>query len=123
MSTSSPATAFAASLSALILTATSAAASPLSATTYEVLESYNFPEGILPKGVTGHDQDPSTGKFSLYLNSSCSLSLEGSYQLRYKPLVPGVVSRDRLTGLGGVCQEREKEAEVMEDEAVKEGEI
>ncbi|KAI4326457.1 hypothetical protein MLD38_031770 [Melastoma candidum] len=107
MSTSSPAMAFVASLSALILilTASSASAYPsssLSATAYEVLESNNFPEGILPKGVTGYDLDPSTGKFSLYLNSSCSFSLEGSYQLRYKPIVTGVVSRNRLTNLGGV---------------------
>jgi len=61
-------------------------------TAYEMLQRYNFPIGVLPKGVTGYDLDESTGKFSAYLNGSCAFSLEGSYQLNYKPTIKGYVS-------------------------------
>ncbi|KAI4304531.1 hypothetical protein MLD38_040027 [Melastoma candidum] len=104
MSTSPPATssllAFAAALLLLLPPSTADSSSP--PTAYDALKAYNFPEGILPKGVTGYDLDPSTGRFSLYLNSSCSFSLEGSYQLRYQPVITGVVSPNRLSNLGGV---------------------
>ncbi|PIM98399.1 hypothetical protein CDL12_29124 [Handroanthus impetiginosus] len=76
-----------------------AAAAP---TAYEVLESYDFPVGILPKGVTHYDLDPSTGKFNAYLNGSCSFSLEGSYQLKYKSRISGYIYKDKLTNLSGV---------------------
>ncbi|KAG9443834.1 hypothetical protein H6P81_015174 [Aristolochia fimbriata] len=36
--------------------------------TYQVLESYNFPIGILPKGALGYELDRATGKFKAYLN-------------------------------------------------------
>ncbi|KAF7143954.1 hypothetical protein RHSIM_Rhsim05G0137600 [Rhododendron simsii] len=54
------------------------------------------------KGVTGYDLDESTGKFSAYLNGSCAFSLEGSYQLNYKPTIKGYVSKGRLSKLVGV---------------------
>ncbi|MCD7467842.1 hypothetical protein HAX54_005488 [Datura stramonium] len=60
---------------------------------YDLLESYDFPVGILPKGVTGYDLDKSTGKFSAYLNGSCSFALEGSYQLRYKSKFGGYIAK------------------------------
>ncbi|KAF8014928.1 hypothetical protein BT93_H0661 [Corymbia citriodora subsp. variegata] len=69
---------------------------------YEVLQGYNFPEGILPKGVTGYELDQSTGRFRAYLGDSCSFSLEGSYQLRYKSTIGGYISQNRLTSLTGV---------------------
>ncbi|XP_059652379.1 uncharacterized protein At5g01610-like [Cornus florida] len=71
-------------------------------TAYDLLQSYNFPVGILPKGVTGYDLDESTGKFALYMNKSCSFSLEGSYQLSYKSTVKGYISRGKLSRLEGV---------------------
>lgn len=71
-------------------------------TAYEVLQSYDFPVGILPKGVTHYDLDASSGKFNAYLNGSCSFSLEGSYQLRYKSKISGNIHKDKLTNLSGV---------------------
>ncbi|GFZ07179.1 hypothetical protein Acr_19g0001160 [Actinidia rufa] len=52
--------------------------------------------------VTGYELDESTGKFSAYLNGSCSFTLEGSYQLSYKSTIGGFISRGKLTGLEGV---------------------
>ncbi|KAF5454111.1 hypothetical protein F2P56_023799 [Juglans regia] len=69
---------------------------------YEVLEDYNFPIGILPKGVRGYNLDPSTGEFSAYLGGSCSFSLEGSYQLKYKSTIRGYISQGKLSSLEGV---------------------
>ncbi|KAG4981787.1 hypothetical protein JHK82_026653 [Glycine max] len=71
-------------------------------TAYEMLESFHFPAGILPKGVTGYELDPSSGKFSADLNGSCSFSLEGSYQLSYQKTITGYVSEGRLTELRGI---------------------
>lgn len=71
-------------------------------TAYEVLRSYDFPVGLLPKGVTGYDLDESTGRFNAYLNDSCSFSLEGSYQLSYKSKISGRISKGKLTKLSGI---------------------
>ncbi|KAK3041935.1 hypothetical protein RJ639_002243 [Escallonia herrerae] len=71
-------------------------------TAYDLIQDFGFPVGILPKGVTGYDLDESTGKFSLYMNQSCKFSLEGSYQLNYKPTVKGYISKGRLYNLEGV---------------------
>lgn len=81
----------------LLLSATAAAP-----TAYELLESYDFPIGILPKGVTNYDLDASSGKFNAYLNGSCSFSLEGSYELKYQSRISGHVVKDKLTNLSGV---------------------
>lgn len=92
----------------LLITAIAAAAAAAavdggtSATAYDLLASYDFPVGILPKGVTGYDVDNTTGKFSVHLNGSCSFALEGSYQLRYKSTFGGYIAKDRLTSLYGV---------------------
>ncbi|OVA12701.1 Protein of unknown function DUF538 [Macleaya cordata] len=69
---------------------------------YEVLEDYDFPVGLLPKGVIGYDLDKNSGKFAAYLNGSCSFSLEGSYQLKYKSTIRGIISKDKLSNLEGV---------------------
>lgn len=69
---------------------------------YEVLKGYDFPIGLLPKGVLDYDLDPSTGKFSAFLNGSCEFSLEGSYQLNYKSTIKGHISKGKLSGLEGV---------------------
>ncbi|CAN4093051.1 unnamed protein product [Withania somnifera] len=60
-----------------------------SLTAYDLLKSYDFPVGILPKGVTGYDLDKTTGKFSVHLN-------------RYKSTFGGYIAKDRLTSLYGV---------------------
>lgn len=84
--------------------ATSSPGSPPSGnlSAYEVLGSYDFPAGLLPKGVVGYDLDAGTGRFSAYLNATCSFSVGGSYQLRYRPTISGHISRDRLRELNGV---------------------
>ncbi|XVE89624.1 hypothetical protein DITRI_Ditri20bG0011000 [Diplodiscus trichospermus] len=69
---------------------------------YDVLRDFNFPIGLLPKGVLDYDLDSSSGKFSAFLNGSCSFSLEGSYQLRYKNTIKGYISRGKLSSLEGV---------------------
>lgn len=71
-------------------------------TAYEILGDYNFPKGLLPKGVVSYSLDTTTGRFSAFLNGSCSFSLEGSYQLRYKSSVNGYISQGRLSRLEGV---------------------
>ncbi|GMI84446.1 hypothetical protein like AT4G02370 [Hibiscus trionum] len=71
-------------------------------TAYEVLKDFNFPIGLLPEGVVGYDLDSSSGKFSAFLNGSCSFSLEGSYQLKYKNTIKGYISKGRLSSLQGV---------------------
>ncbi|XP_062088906.1 uncharacterized protein At5g01610-like isoform X2 [Humulus lupulus] len=69
---------------------------------YEVLQDYDLPIGILPKGVNSYELDRGNGKFHAYFNDSCSFSLEGSYQLKYKSTITGVISKDKLTKLTGV---------------------
>ncbi|KAL5561429.1 hypothetical protein UlMin_031176 [Ulmus minor] len=69
---------------------------------YEAIQDFNFPIGILPKGVTGYELDKGNGKFHAYLNGSCSFSLEGSYQLKYKSTISGYISKNKLTALTGV---------------------
>lgn len=69
---------------------------------YEALADYDFPEGILPKGVVGYELDKPTGKFRAFLNGSCSFSLEGSYQLSYESTISGYISKGRLASLSGV---------------------
>ncbi|KDP23462.1 hypothetical protein JCGZ_23295 [Jatropha curcas] len=71
-------------------------------TPYEILSSYNLPVGLLPRGAIGYDLDSTTGKFSAFFNGTCSFSLEGSYQLRYKSTIKGYISRGKLASLGGV---------------------
>ncbi|XP_027363400.1 uncharacterized protein LOC113870977 [Abrus precatorius] len=69
---------------------------------YEVLEGFHFPEGLLPKGVISYELDRSSGKFRIDFNTSCSFSLEGSYQLRYQSSITGFISDGRLTELRGI---------------------
>ncbi|KAG9157967.1 hypothetical protein Leryth_000143, partial [Lithospermum erythrorhizon] len=57
---------------------------------------------ILPIGATGYDLDTKTGKFNAYFKGSCSFSLEGSYQLKYKSKIGGVIEKDKLRNLSGV---------------------
>ncbi|XP_062084848.1 uncharacterized protein LOC133790992 [Humulus lupulus] len=71
-------------------------------TAYEFINSFGFPTGILPKGVVGYDYDPSSGKFAAYFNGTCSFSVEGSYQLKYRSAINGYISMGELSRLEGV---------------------
>lgn len=71
-------------------------------TAYTLLQSYNFPVGILPKGVVSYDLNESTGQFHAYFNKSCSFALQGSYQLDYKSTISGYISVNKITKLTGV---------------------
>ncbi|KAL7083060.1 hypothetical protein ACP275_14G139000 [Erythranthe tilingii] len=68
---------------------------------YQVLESYDFPQGLLPIGVTSYEVDESSGKFSVNLNKSCSLTIDG-YDLKYKTKISGTISKDKLKNLSGI---------------------
>ncbi|XP_051132171.1 uncharacterized protein LOC127252155 [Andrographis paniculata] len=82
-------------------TTASAAADPPKLSAYQVLLAYGFPVGLLPQGVTSYELDPATGKFSVYLNSSCSFSIEG-YSLKYKATISGTISRGKIKDLKGI---------------------
>ncbi|KAL2927717.1 hypothetical protein RDABS01_028720 [Bienertia sinuspersici] len=69
---------------------------------YEALKTFNFPIGILPKGALGYELNKNSGDFKAFFNGSCSFSLEGSYQLRYKQTISGIISKNRLKNLNGV---------------------
>ncbi|GMI94507.1 hypothetical protein like AT1G02816 [Hibiscus trionum] len=71
-------------------------------TAYEILRDFNFPSGLLPAGVTGYDLDPLSGKFSAFLNGTCSFTLEGAYKLRYKSSISGIISEGRLARVEGM---------------------
>ena len=86
----------------ILINSTPANSSTDSPTAYEILQDYNLPVGLLPKGVTGYDLDSATGKFAAYFNGSCSFSLEGSYQLKYKSSIKGNISKGKLSRLEGV---------------------
>ncbi|KAF2307275.1 hypothetical protein GH714_026017 [Hevea brasiliensis] len=90
---------YAATLSAMYLSSSSGIQQP---SAYDILSDYSFPIGLLPKGVIGYDLDKTTGKFSAFLNGTCSFSLEGSYQIRYKSTIKGYISRGKLSSLEGV---------------------
>ncbi|KAK9733730.1 hypothetical protein RND81_04G088000 [Saponaria officinalis] len=72
---------------------------PLSA--YDILKSYDFPVGLLPKGVTGYEFDQNTGEFKLNLPKTCKFYID-SYELEYKTTVSGKLTKDRLYSLKGV---------------------
>uniref|UniRef100_A0A2N9HUR3 Uncharacterized protein n=1 Tax=Fagus sylvatica TaxID=28930 RepID=A0A2N9HUR3_FAGSY len=91
----------------LLLLSTLATSSPTTITddvdsAYTALENFNFPKGLLPKGALGYELDRTTGKFSAFLNGSCSFSLEGSYDLKYKSTINGYISNNKLTRLTGI---------------------
>ncbi|KAH7666714.1 At5g01610-like protein [Dioscorea alata] len=71
-------------------------------TAYEILQSYGFPIGLLPLGVSSYDLDAASGEFSAYLNGSCSLSVRDSYELWYEPTISGTVSQNHLSNLRGI---------------------
>ena len=70
---------------------------------YQLLQQFDFPIGLLPKGATGYELNNATCDFEAYLGDvACSFSLEGSYELKYKSTIKGKISKDKLTKLEGV---------------------
>ncbi|KAH1071161.1 hypothetical protein GYH30_007959 [Glycine max] len=68
---------------------------------YEVLEKYDLPVGLLPKGATGYELNEKNGHFTAYLNGTCYFSIE-SYELKYKSTIKGVISKGKLSKLKGI---------------------
>ncbi|CAN4101920.1 unnamed protein product [Withania somnifera] len=85
----------------LLFLSTVVSAHEKTSSVYEELQHYDFPIGVLPEGVIGHELNPKTGEFSVYLNGSCRFMLR-SYELYYKPVIKGVISKGRLRKLSGV---------------------
>lgn len=69
---------------------------------YEMLQKFDFPVGLLPKGVTSYTVDADTGEFTAYLPETCRFHLENSYEVEYKTTISGVISKGRLSNLKGV---------------------
>ncbi|XP_075499766.1 uncharacterized protein At5g01610-like [Primulina tabacum] len=69
---------------------------------YQVLRQYDFPVGLLPEGAVDYSLNSATGEFSAQLNGSCHFKIENSYELRYLPVIKGVISKGRLQKLSGV---------------------
>ncbi|KAK4355662.1 hypothetical protein RND71_024633 [Anisodus tanguticus] len=72
-----------------------------SPTAYEILQEYNFPVGLLPKGATRYEFDKTTGNFAVYFKKSCTFSISG-YNLKYMSKITGKISKDKLANLKGV---------------------
>lgn len=89
-------------LSPFATSSTAAAGNDDSRSAYDIIQDFDLPMGLLPKGVTGYELDRSNGQFQAYLNGSCSFALEGSYQLKYKSTITGSISKNKLSGLTGV---------------------
>jgi hypothetical protein len=69
-------------------------------TAYQMLERYNFTQGILPQGVTGYVLN-ADGSFEVYLPADCSFRA-GSMQVQYSSRVAGHIQPLSITGLEGV---------------------
>ncbi|TYI00365.1 hypothetical protein ES332_A11G129600v1 [Gossypium tomentosum] len=78
---------------------------------YQVLQQYDFPAGILPKGVSGYELNRGTGEFSTFLQETCNFKIE-SYELSYKSTIHGVISPGRITNLKVIHDGEEMEFSV-----------
>lgn len=85
----------------LSLTTVSHCFSGDSSSAYEVLESYGFPAGLLPETVTGYDLDDN-GKFTLYLDGSCTVDIPNAYPVKYASTIKGTIAYGSLTNLSGI---------------------
>ncbi|KAK9055840.1 hypothetical protein SSX86_026925 [Deinandra increscens subsp. villosa] len=98
---SSPATRFVLFPSLLLLLHLLSSTAADAPTAYDELLEYDFPVGLLPKGVTGYELDKSTGEFKAYLKETCSFKIEG-YNIKYKTTISGVIEKGRLKNLKGI---------------------
>lgn len=99
-----PMAVFVSSILIIILTSSSscAAVDDDNLSAYEVLEEYDFPVGLLPKGATDYTINRDTGEFTAHLNQTCKFYLENSYEVEYKSTITGVISKGKLKNLDGV---------------------
>ncbi|KAL7588459.1 hypothetical protein Lser_V15G41388 [Lactuca serriola] len=70
-------------------------------TAYDELLEYDFPVGLLPKGVTGYDLNKETGEFKAYMKETCSFKIQG-YDIKYKSTISGVIEKGKLKNLKGI---------------------
>ncbi|GAA0140432.1 hypothetical protein LIER_35234 [Lithospermum erythrorhizon] len=68
---------------------------------YKVLESFDFPIGLLPEGVTTYQLDNTTGNFIVNLDNDCTFTIQG-YQLKYKSKITGTISKDVIKNISGI---------------------
>jgi hypothetical protein len=81
------------------------AANEESPTAYEVLASYGFPDGLLPRIVENSGEDYSlddNGAFKLRLEKICKFTFPNSYEVRYSSRITGLISQDKLRNLSGI---------------------
>ncbi|XP_010275026.1 PREDICTED: uncharacterized protein LOC104610211 [Nelumbo nucifera] len=70
-------------------------------TAYEMLEKFNFPKGMLPRGVKGYVLHEDN-RFEVFLDGDCKFEVEGGYSLYYKRRITGRVGFGSLKDLEGV---------------------
>jgi hypothetical protein len=85
------------------LTSSAASSDPLATTdAYERIESFGFPQGILPHTITGYTFEPSSGRFTLYLEGECKVLIQHTYPLQYDKVITGLLSYGQLQDLRGI---------------------
>ncbi|GJM94570.1 hypothetical protein PR202_ga11232 [Eleusine coracana subsp. coracana] len=67
---------------------------------HEMLEKYDFPRAILPKGVKGYTLGPN-GSFVVYLSGDCSIHVN-NVQIIYNSSISGKIQNRRIHDLKGV---------------------
>lgn len=85
----------------LSLTTVSHCFSRDSSSAYDVLESYGFPSGLLPETVASYELDDD-GKFTLYLDGSCTVDIPNAYPVKYASTIKGNIASGSLTNLSGI---------------------
>ncbi|CAM6044486.1 unnamed protein product [Sphagnum compactum] len=68
---------------------------------YEKIESYGFPQGILPHTIKSYILEPS-GRFTLYLEGECKVLIQSKYPLEYDKTITGFLSYGQLQQLQGI---------------------
>jgi hypothetical protein len=68
---------------------------------YEKIESYGFPQGILPHTIKSYILE-SNGRFTLYLEGECKVLIQSKYPLVYDKTITGFLSYGQLQQLQGI---------------------
>jgi hypothetical protein len=68
---------------------------------YEKIESYGFPQGILPHTIKSYMLEPN-GRFTLYLEGECKVLIQSKYPLVYDKTITGFLSYGQLQQLQGI---------------------
>ncbi|KAE9590553.1 hypothetical protein Lalb_Chr20g0108931 [Lupinus albus] len=67
---------------------------------YLILQQYNLPRAVLPKGIISQDYDSSNGKLTVRLHDSCSYKIE-EVQLKFQYILTCVLTIDNISYLEG----------------------